>query len=90
MPKLAIALALVLVVASIQCAALCAAPANPPCPHHHKTIDSCSHELVYVQTAAIEPAPRIEIRLDLISFESAPIEASAVHAAAPSYPPLRL
>lgn len=90
MAKLAITLALILVVASIQCVALCAAPANPPCPHHHKTIDSCSHELVYLQTAAIEPAPRIEIRPDVTPFESRSVQASAVRAAVPSCPPLRL
>jgi hypothetical protein len=90
MAKLAIALALVLVFASIQCVTLCAAPADAPCPHHQKTISACSHELVYVQSAAVLPAPHVAISFAWIEWPQESHEALKLSPAIVTSPPLRL
>jgi hypothetical protein len=90
MPKLAIVIAVVLVCASLQCVTLCAAPAHPTCPHHQKSVDSCSHELVYLQVPAVLPAPLPSSPPVAVSFAeefSEPVIASLICSAAP---PLRL
>jgi hypothetical protein len=90
MPKLAIVVALVLVGASLQCVTLCAAPANPPCPHHQKSVDSCSHELVYLQVPAIIPAPLSQALLESMNFAEQPIETAEISVIRSAPPPLRL
>ena len=90
MPKVAIAVAVILVCASLQCVTLCAAPASPPCPHHPKTIDSCSHELVYLQAPAIVPAPLPQASLAIVSFTSEPVELLISVTIRSAPPPLRL
>jgi hypothetical protein len=90
MAKLAIGVALILVCASLQCVTLCAAPANPPCPHHQKTVDACSHELVYLQAPAIVPAPLRQASLAIVNFRSEPVERSIGITIRSAPPPLRL
>jgi hypothetical protein len=90
MPKLAIVIAVVLVCASLQCVTLCAAPANPPCPHHQKSVDSCSHELVYLQVPAILPAPLPQASLAVANFAEQPIETAEISVTHSAPPPLRL
>jgi hypothetical protein len=90
MAKLAVALALVLVFASIQCVSLCAAPADPPCPHHQKTISACSHELVYVQSAAVLPAPQVAIPIAWTGFQPQSSDSFTVPPSVSISPPLRL
>jgi hypothetical protein len=90
MAKLAIAIALALVFASLQCVTLCAAPATPPCPHHQKTVDSCSHELVYLQAPAMVPAPLIQASLATARFTTERVVPAPVSAIRLAPPPLRL
>jgi hypothetical protein len=90
MAKLAIVVAVVLVIASLQCVTLCAAPANPPCPHHQKTVDSCSHELVYLQAPAIIPAALPQASLTIMNFTSEPVELPISVTIRSAPPPLRL
>jgi hypothetical protein len=90
MPKLAIVVAMILVCASLQCVTLCAAPANPPCPHHQKSVDSCSHELVYLQVPAIIPSPLPQASLQTMSFAEQPIETAEISVIRSAPPPLRL
>ena len=90
MPKVAIAVAVVLVFASLQCVTLCAAPANPPCPHHQKSVDSCSHELVYLQVPAIAPAPLPQVSLVSMIFAQQPVETAEISVIRSAPPPLRL
>jgi hypothetical protein len=90
MPKLAIVVAMVLVCASLQCVTLCAAPANPPCPHHQKSVDSCSHELVYLQVPAIIPSPLPHASLETMNFAEQPIETAEISVTRSAPPPLRL
>jgi hypothetical protein len=90
MARTAIALTLALIFASLQCVTLCAAPAHPTCPHHQKSVDSCSHELVYLQVPAVLPAPLPSSPPVAVSFAeefSEPVIASLICSAAP---PLRL
>jgi hypothetical protein len=90
MAKLAIAIAVALAFASLQCVTLCAAPATPPCPHHQKTVDSCAHELVYLQAPAIVPAPSIQASLAASNFSAEPTEPAPVSPFRIASPPLRL
>jgi len=90
MAKLAIVVAVILVCASVQCVTLCAAPANPPCPHHQKTIDSCSHELVYLQAPAIVPATMNRAPLASMNFTEQPVQISETSVIRSTPPPLRL
>ena len=90
MAKLAIVVAVILVCASVQCVTLCSAPANPPCPHHQKTIDSCSHELVYLQAPAIVPATMDQAPLASMNFTEQPGEIPETSVIRSAPPPLRL
>jgi hypothetical protein len=90
MAKTAIALTLALLFASLQCVTLCAAPAQPACPHHQKSIDSCSHELVYLQAAAIMPAPLVHSPIAAVNLASEPIEPPVISVVRSAPPPLRL
>jgi hypothetical protein len=90
MAKTAIALTLALLFASLQCVTLCAAPAQPACPHHQKSIDSCSHELVYLQVAAIVPAPLVNSSIAAVSFTVESIEPRVIAFVHAASPPLRL
>ena len=90
MAKLAIVVAVILVCASVQCVTLCAAPVNPPCPHHQKTIDSCSHELVYLQAPAIVPATMDQAPLASMNFTEQPVQISEASVIRSAPPPLRL
>jgi hypothetical protein len=67
MLKLAIALALVVV--SVQCAAACTPSAQPACPHH-KQAPACSHELV--------PATIVQSSVADLSFSSEAIHAPII------------
>ncbi len=90
MAKTAIALTLALIFASLQCVTLCAAPAHPACPHHQKSIDSCSHELVYLQVPATVPPPFVHATLVSANFVADPIESAEHSAIRSAPPPLRL
>jgi hypothetical protein len=90
MAKWAIVIAVALVFASLQCVTLCAAPATPPCPHHQKTVDSCSHELIYLQAPAIIPAPLIQASMAAADFTPEHIGPAPVSAIRLAPPPLRL
>jgi hypothetical protein len=90
MAKTAIALTLALLFASLQCVTLCAAPAHPACPHHQKSIDSCSHELVYLQAAAILPAPLVCSLMTTANFGAESVEPVIASVIRSASPPLRL
>jgi hypothetical protein len=90
MAKVAIALTLALIFASLQCVTLCAAPARPACPHHQKSVDSCSHELVYLQVPAIVPAPSIQATLVAMLFADESSEPAITSVIRSAPPPLRL
>jgi hypothetical protein len=90
MPRVAIVVAVALVFASLQCVTLCATPANPPCPHHQKSVDSCSHELVYLQVPAIVPSPLPQASLIAVSFPEQPVETVEISVIRSAPPPLRL
>ncbi len=90
MAKTAIALTLALIFASLECVTLCAAPAQPACPHHSKSVDSCSHELVYLQVPAVVPAPFVHATLVSVNFAADPIGSTGHSAIRSAPPPLRL
>jgi hypothetical protein len=84
-------IALVVVIASVQCAAACTpvATAQPPC-HHHKQAPSCSHELV---PATIVPSTVVDVTfsseaIPLVSLTFASTDTSTPIDPSPPGPPV--